>query len=103
MAARKLPFAEYDPATTANTFATLGRAQHTSFATGATPLRHGQNVLNNENTTSGQDTTDTESPSNSQDAPNSEDRYTDEDEGTTDVPDSTGLETVDNGEDEEIL
>ena len=103
MAARKLPFADYSPATTANTFAALARAPHTSFAIGATPLRHGQNALNNESTISGQDTTDTETPSSSQDASNSEDKHTDEGEGTTDVPDSTGLDSVDNGEDEEML
>ena len=103
MAARKLPFADYGPITNANNFAALSRAPHKFFRAGGTPLPHGQKVLKNEDTIYGQDTLNTEDTFNSQDAPNSEDKYTDEGEGTTDVPDSTGLDSVDNGENEEIL
>ena len=106
----KLNLAGFGSATMAHTPVAASSAPHrlfgtdtynNAFGTAITSLRRSQDVMNNGNTAKCPDGTNTDTSSDSRDRQDSEDRS--KNKGTTDTKDSSDPDSIDNGEEEEIL
>ena len=111
IAPAKLNLAGFGSATMAHTPAAASSAPHSLFGTNTynnnafstmiTPSRRGQDAMNNVNKANCPDGTNIDTSSDGQDGQESEDRS--KNKGTIDTKDSRNPDSIDNGEEEEIL